>query len=144
MGPRCRLCAECSEDLISVVEETELSARISHLFQVTIALGDRLPTKVCRICCDTVNRTWEFSERVQKAQEFLADIISVINSESETGLVRNKDMVECVLQDNHQSESIEQTLPVRRAKSSRMKVGTRICLQISLIRKYIFVYVYVW
>lgn len=123
MGPRCRLCAECSEDLVAVLEEPELSARISHLFQVTIALEDRLPTEVCRICCDTVNRTWEYSERVQKAQEFLVDVISIINSENQAGLLRNKDMVECELQDNHQSENIEQTLPVRRAKSSRMKVG---------------------
>lgn len=72
MEARCRLCAECSPDFVPVLEELELSERILQLFQVKIEPEDRLPTVVCRCCCTTVYSTWEFNQRVQKAQELLA------------------------------------------------------------------------
>lgn len=102
MGTRCRLCAECSEDLVPVLGELELPARIFQLFHVRIDLEDRLPTVVCRLCFDTVNRTWEFTERVHRAQELLAECALVVQQQENEESAREErdDMVECVLSDS--------------------------------------------
>ncbi|KAI4464307.1 zinc finger protein [Holotrichia oblita] len=75
MGTRCRLCATSYSDLVSVLEDLELLARIDHLFQVSIFPEDRLPTGVCYSCKEIVNNTWEFNAQVQKAQELLSEIL---------------------------------------------------------------------
>lgn len=105
MGTRCRLCAECCEDPLPVLGELELPTRIFQLFQVRIDLEDRLPTVVCRMCYDTVNRTWEFTERVHRAQELLTECVLVVQQQVESeevavGEVNEAAGVECVLTDN--------------------------------------------
>lgn len=72
MGARCRLCAEFNSELLSVLEDEDvgLSCKIEHLFQVKIVPEDTF-TGVCSPCRQIVVCTWEFSERVQKAQEIL-------------------------------------------------------------------------
>lgn len=104
MGTRCRLCAECCEDLVPILGELELPTRIFQLFQVRIDLEDRLPTVVCRMCFDTVNRTWEFTERVHRAQELLAECVLAVQQQQESkDIAREMNEtagVECVLSDN--------------------------------------------
>lgn len=124
MEARCRLCAECSNDLVSVLEEIQLPEKISQLFQVKIVIDDRLPTVVCRCCCETVQRTWEFSERVQKAQELL-----VIEENARSKLEfaetevsqhyksESNDMVECF----QYNSAVEQ--PKRKTKVDKGKVS---------------------
>lgn len=122
MGTRCRLCAECSDDLVPVLGELELPSRIFQLFQVRIDLEDRLPTVVCRLCFDTVNRTWEYTERVHRAQELLAECALVVQQqESEESAREERDeMVECVLSD---SAVQGETNGEEKVKSGKAKVN---------------------
>lgn len=124
MGARCRLCAECSEDLVPLLEEIDLSTKILQLFQVKVAVEDRLPTGICPICCETVNKVWEFSERVHRAQAFLSEL-NVITSDSDPLLVvqSKQEMVECVLSDScTPPDDSARSTSARRPKSSRIKV----------------------
>lgn len=127
MGDRCRLCAEGREDLVALLEEPDLSAKIHHFFQIQITAEDRLPTSICVPCRDSVNQIWEFSERVQKAQ-LLFDIVSVSETKFVVPLANSTDMVECVFS-SMKSEEPEQTQPKRlpvRKKSARSKVTSTI------------------
>lgn len=128
MGTRCRLCAECCDDFVPVLGELELPTRIYQLFQVRIDLEDRLPTVVCRVCFDTVNRTWEFTERVHRAQELLAECVLALQQQQESEeIVREVTEVggvDCVLQDNgvavhNQGETVDDG----GVKSVKTKVG---------------------
>lgn len=124
MGARCRLCAECSEDLVQLLVDIELSNKILQLFQVKIAVEDRLPTVICRVCCDTVNKLWEFSERVHRAQILLSEL-NVIASDTEppVNVSTKQEMVECVLSDSCTApDDSTQSTCTRRPKSSRIKV----------------------
>lgn len=140
METRCRLCAECSPDMVPVLEEIELSEKIMQLFQVKIGPDDRLPTVVCRCCCTTVYSTWEFNQRVQKAQELLAveestqetlDPLCVaatqqycknepLNTEWYTKTETNNTVVECILYDTANTVAAEQSK--RKIKPDRIKV----------------------
>lgn len=125
MGTRCRLCAECSEDLVPVLGELELPTRIFQLFQVRIDLEDRLPTVVCRMCFDTVNRTWEFTERVHRAQELLAECALVVEQQPSEDTVREERdaMVECVLSDTGvHMESSGESVSDGKTKPAKIKV----------------------
>ncbi|CAH0557502.1 unnamed protein product [Brassicogethes aeneus] len=83
METRCRLCAECYVDRISVLENSSLSSKIFHLFQIKITNNDRLPTTICQKCYDLVQTTWEFNDHIQKAQEILNELANTILSANE-------------------------------------------------------------
>lgn len=130
MGTRCRLCADCSEDLVPVLGELELPSRIFQLFQVRIDLEDRLPTVVCRMCFDTVNRTWEFTERVRRAQELLAECALSVQQDNEGAAAGRDDgkdaIVECMLSDSgmqagNQSDGVDAS--DEKVKPARVKVS---------------------
>lgn len=107
MGARCRLCAESYEELVETLAEAELLDRIFQFFGVKIVLNDKLPTTICRKCYETTNATWEFNERVQKAQE----ILSIDDLEkSKTCIETFEDkigIVECVLSNTVTEEKSE-------------------------------------
>lgn len=131
MGTRCRLCAECREDLVPVLGELELPSRIYQLFQVRIDLEDTLPTVVCQVCCDTVNRTWEFTERVHRAQELLVECALAVQQQQQQQQdevvveVNETTEVECVLRDNVMPAESQGEVGVDEGeKSSKVKVKT--------------------
>ncbi|KAF5297663.1 hypothetical protein FQA39_LY11994 [Lamprigera yunnana] len=72
MGARCRLCAEVFEELVEVLHEVDLPSKIFQFFRVNIIAEDKLPTTICQKCYNIIYATWDFNERVQKAQEVLA------------------------------------------------------------------------
>lgn len=72
MGSRCRLCAEYSEELLDTLEDISLPGKIEHLFQVKIVSEDHF-TYICSPCHQIVLNTWDYSERVHKAQEILLE-----------------------------------------------------------------------
>lgn len=124
MGARCRLCAECSEDVESLLVEIELANKILQLFHIKVVVEDRLPTVICHVCCETVNKLWEYSERVHRAQILLSEL-NVTTSDSEPPpLVQTKqEMVECVLSDScAPPDDSSRSACARRPKSSRIKV----------------------
>ncbi|KAK5646272.1 hypothetical protein RI129_004736 [Pyrocoelia pectoralis] len=71
MGARCRLCAEVYEELLEVLEEVDLPAKIFQFFRVNIVVEDRLPTTICQNCYEAIYATWDFNERIQRAQDLL-------------------------------------------------------------------------
>lgn len=123
MGARCRLCAECSEDLVPVLDDVNLSAKILQLFQIKIVIEDCLPTSICHICYETVNKVWEFNERVQRAQVLLSEVNVITLDTQQSHFVQSKEMVECVLSDScAPAEDSVQVTSHRRPKSSRIRV----------------------
>lgn len=57
------------------------------------------------MCFDTVNRTWEFTERVHRAQELLTECVLAVQQQVESeevavGEANEAAGVECVLTDN--------------------------------------------
>lgn len=85
----CRLCAETRSavDLLSIGDDywskQDLDTKISQFFQIKILPTDKLPKCVCFKCCDKVNKTWEFHEKVQQAQQTLRSAITDEEEEEE-------------------------------------------------------------
>lgn len=69
---RCRLCAEYSSELLPILEDVPLTAKIEHLFHIKVLPGDPY-VYICTTCSEVVLSTWEYSERVHKAQEILLE-----------------------------------------------------------------------
>lgn len=130
----CRLCAETKSlvDLLSIKDEywskQDLDTKISQFFQIKILPTDKLPKSICFKCCEKVNVTWEFNEKVQQAQETLRSVLSEedefdpgAESESDSQQVKSEtekqretqnssppvDFVECVLSDTKSSNIIQ-------------------------------------
>lgn len=122
----CRLCAESKSaaDLLSIRDEywikQDLDTKISRFFQITISASDKLPKCVCSKCCEKVIITWEFNEKVQRAQETLRNSQIANLSDEDSGdydsepIVPVKceksssppvDLVECILSDSSQARS---------------------------------------
>lgn len=80
METRCRLCAECSTNQLPIVDDLEFRLKIFQLFQIKVSIEDILPTSVCQICYDMVGKTWEFNDRIQKAQALLTDLVNSSNA----------------------------------------------------------------
>ncbi|XP_072396561.1 uncharacterized protein [Diabrotica undecimpunctata] len=78
MDSRCRLCAECPSSQVPILEDTGFCSKIFQLFQIKVSAGDSFPTCVCHDCYDMVEKTWSFNDRVQKAQDVLAELINNI------------------------------------------------------------------
>lgn len=94
MESRCRLCAECSAIQIPILEDVEFCSKIFQLFQIRVCVGDVLPSSVCNECYSMVEKTWHFNDRIQKAQEILAELVQTVvmlpppeNTELETSSV---------------------------------------------------------
>lgn len=85
----CRLCAETRSavDLLSIGDDywskQDLDTKIAQFFQIKILPTDKLPKCVCFKCCDKVNKTWEFHEKVQQAQQTLRSAITDEEEEEE-------------------------------------------------------------
>ncbi|CAH1175722.1 unnamed protein product [Phaedon cochleariae] len=79
METRCRLCAECCSTQLSIMQDTTFCLKIFQLFQIKISAGDNLPMSVCPDCHDMVEKTWCFNDRVQKAQDLLAELVNKFN-----------------------------------------------------------------
>ncbi|GLV41602.1 deformed wings [Carabus blaptoides fortunei] len=85
----CRLCAETrsAADLLSISDvywsKQDLDTKILQFFQIKILPSDKLPKCVCFQCCEKVNTTWEFHEKVQQAQETLRSVITDEEDEEE-------------------------------------------------------------
>ncbi|CAG9863413.1 unnamed protein product [Phyllotreta striolata] len=78
MDARCRLCAECSTNQIAILHDNGFCLKIFQLFQIKVSANDNLPTCVCRDCYEMVEKTWNFNDRIQKAQDILAELINGI------------------------------------------------------------------
>lgn len=76
METRCRLCAESSSNQLPILHDLEFRLKIFQLFQIKVSVEDNLPSSVCQICYDMVGKTWEFNDRIQKAQALLNDLVS--------------------------------------------------------------------
>lgn len=121
MGARCRLCADFSEDLVNLIGQSDLLTKIGQLFQLKISEDDQLPTGVCTLCLETVNKIWEYNEKVQRAQELLLEV-SVLRLDSAEPLLDN-DMVE------YEDMLVEEPLKdsaAKRERSTRIKVHQRL------------------
>ncbi|KAJ8928838.1 hypothetical protein NQ314_018540, partial [Rhamnusium bicolor] len=80
METRCRLCAECSANQLSILEDLAFCSKIIQLFQIKVSVEDNLPTSVCHICYNMVEKTWDFKDRIQKAQAVLTELVNSINA----------------------------------------------------------------
>ncbi|XP_056646900.1 gastrula zinc finger protein XlCGF26.1-like isoform X1 [Diorhabda sublineata] len=80
MDSRCRLCAECTTEQISILQDAVFCLKIFQLFQIKVSITDHLPTFVCRECYEMVEKTWSFNDRIQKAQDILANILNTIQN----------------------------------------------------------------
>ncbi|KAJ8973262.1 hypothetical protein NQ317_017717 [Molorchus minor] len=80
METRCRLCAECSTDQIPILDDLGFCSKIFQLFQIKVSVDDSLPISSCQICYDMVEKTWDFNDRIQKAQEVLTDLLNNITA----------------------------------------------------------------
>lgn len=100
MGARCRLCAEIYEELVEVLEEIDLPAKIFQFFQINIVAADRLPTTICQKCYETIYATWDFNERIQRAQELLtledANKTDFAGPLQNVPLEKSNSVIECV------------------------------------------------
>ncbi|CAH1102376.1 unnamed protein product [Psylliodes chrysocephalus] len=76
MDTRCRLCAECSSSQISILQDNVFCSKIFQLFQIKVCVGDNLPSCVCHECYEMVEKTWSFNDRIQKAQDVLAELVN--------------------------------------------------------------------
>ncbi|XP_017772674.1 PREDICTED: gastrula zinc finger protein XlCGF26.1-like isoform X2 [Nicrophorus vespilloides] len=76
---RCRLCALEAPSLIHI--EEDFGNQVLTLFHVQIGgPNDRLSCYVCNTCMNTVNATWIFFEKVQRAQRELIETLTIVQS----------------------------------------------------------------
>lgn len=133
MASRCRLCAEFKNDLTLIFEDVQLASQIEHLFQLKITPEDQLPTVVCENCRSIVSNTWDFWQKLHKAQEVLLEVelngrIAEVTCEDTIPLLVDPlshiSDTECVLPPP--ISPVEKEAPkrilVRKGKSTRMKL----------------------
>ncbi|KAF7284193.1 hypothetical protein GWI33_022444 [Rhynchophorus ferrugineus] len=77
MEIRCRLCAEAYQNQIEIVEDSRFQSMLKYLFQLKLSLNDKMPSTVCQECYQSVERTWQFKEQIDKAQIILTQLCSV-------------------------------------------------------------------
>lgn len=101
MDGRCRLCAECFQFLIPILDDLDFCSKIFQLFQIRVAIGDTFPVSVCQQCYNMVEKTWHFNNRIQKAQEILAGLIPTISVITTEPLVHTTSVDPTVLDDKN-------------------------------------------
>lgn len=77
----CRLCAEMrpKSDLLEITTDTTgltLEEKIFQCFQLQIEIDGKLPHQVCSNCCAHVVSSYEFSQKIQNAQQILWKLLN--------------------------------------------------------------------
>lgn len=128
----CRFCAELksSEKLLNLNEDekrsNEILLKLSFLNAVYVDVSNRdsLPKTVCFVCYDSLNKAYEFLDKVKKSQ----DILTTIFPNTDTSKYDLSDDDRIAFDDLFDTDNIEEEIPDVKPiiSSPKQKISTQI------------------